>query len=227
MEIKFLFKRVVIGLCVVLAAALLIVGSISGYLWIKERPQREEMRRDSEAFLADLTARRNGLLALGEVNLDPSSLTLAELQQKLHQQSMKKDGSQNSTRLGWACGHESCAIWASFLVPFGQEISSNLVPAALVVMSPPFGDFHNVSFGGVQLGAKVEEMEENCRKRGYGRQNAYHQMSWNKDWNVVWGEVNGKVVSLIFLNEVILKKAEAERDRNRSDQVDVHKEAAK
>jgi hypothetical protein len=223
MRTKSLFERVVIDLTVVLAAAVLIVGSIVGYAWIKERPQREEMRRHSESFWADLTAQRNGLFALGEVNLDPSNLTLADLQQKLHQPSVKKAGAHNSTQLGWACGQEQCSIWAFFHVPFGQEISPNLIPAAVMVNPPAYGDFHNVSFGGVQLGAKVEEMEEICQKRGYGRQIAYHKMSWNKDWNVVWGEVNGKVVFLTFLNEEILKKTEAERDRNRSDQVIVRK----
>src|SRR5208283_5994659 len=122
MRTKSLFDRVVIDLCVVVAAALLIVGSIVGYAWIKERPQRAESRKRAEAILADVSAQRNGLLALGEVNLDPSNLTLADLQQKLHQPALKQSGPQNTTNFGWACGVRRCAIRASFLVPFGKEI---------------------------------------------------------------------------------------------------------
>ena len=227
MENKSLLKRVVIDLCVVVAAALLIVGSLVGYAWIKGRPQRAESRKQAEALLADLTAQRNGLIALGEVNLDPSKLTLADLQQNLHKPSKRMPGSQNTTRLGWACGQEQCSIWASFLVPSGQEISPNLVPAALVVMSPPFGDFHNVSFGGVHLGDKVEAMRELCLKRGYGRQIGYNRISWNNDWNVVWGEVHGKVFFLTFYNEKMMKSVGAQGDGNRADLVSIHKGDAK
>lgn len=229
MRIKSLLKRVVIDLGVVLAVALLIVGSLAGYAWIKERPQRAESRKQAEAFLADLTVQRNGLIALGEVNLDPSNLTLAKLQQDLHQPSMKKAGSQNTTRLGWACGQTQCSIWASFLVPFGQEIPPNLIPAALIVMSPSLedADFHNVAVGGVHLVDKVEEIREICGKRGFGVQIGYHRISWNEDWNLVWGEVNGRVGLLTFLNEKMLKNAEAHLDRNHPELVSTRKGDAK
>ena len=227
MEIKSLFKRVVIDLVVVLAAALLIIGSLAGYVWIKERPQRAESRKRAETILADVTAQRNGLIALGEVNLDPSNLTLADLQQKLHQPSMKKAGSQNTTRLGWACGQAQCSIWAFFLVPFGQEISPDLNPAALIVMSPPFGDFHNVAVGGVHLGDTVEELVKTCQKRGYGLRSGYHRISWNEDWNLVWGDVNGKIGLMTFLNEKMLKDAEVHGNGNHSDLVSIRMGDAK
>jgi hypothetical protein len=227
MRINSLFKRVAIDLGVVLAAALLIVGCIVGYAWIKERPQRAESRKHAEAFLADLTAQRNGLIALGEVNLDPTNLTLANLQQYLHQPPMKKAGSQSKTRLGWACGQAQCSIWAFFLVPFGQEIPPNVTPAVLMVMSPPFGDFHNVSVGGVHLGDRVEGIREIRQKRGYGRPIGYNRMSWSKDWSFGWGEVNGKVVSLTLLNEEMMKTVEAGGDGNHTGLVSTRKGDAK
>jgi len=98
-----------------------------------------------------------------------------------------------------------------------------VTPAALMVMSPPFGDFHNVSVGGIHLGDRVEGIREICQKRGYGRQIGYNRMSWSHDWNLVWGEVDGKVLSLIFLNEEILKNVEAQGDGNHSGLVSIRK----
>jgi hypothetical protein len=198
-------KRIVIYiLCFFVAVVVLL-----GYFWLKERQIRAETARDLNAFFADELAKKNALESLGDIELNPPDLSLGKLEEKLHQPSKRKPGSQNTTRLGWACGQEQCSIWASFLVPFGQEISPNLVPAALVVMSPPFGDFHNVSFGGVHLGDKVEAMMELCLKRGYGRQIGSNRMSWNKDWNVAWGEVHGKVFFLTFYNEKMMKNVGA------------------
>ncbi len=193
-------KRVVIYvLCFFVAMVVLLA-----YFWLEERQIRAETARDLKAFFADELAQKNALESLGDIDLNPSDLSLGKLEEKLHQPSRRKPGSQTTTRLGWACGQEQCSIWASFPVPYGQEISPDLVPAALVVMSPSFGDFHNVSFGGVRLGAKVEELKESCRKRGYGRQIGSNRISWNKDWNVVWGEVHGKVFLLTFYNEKLM-----------------------
>jgi hypothetical protein len=86
-------------------------------------------------------------------------------------------------------------IWASFLVSFGQEIPWS---AALVVSEPLFPGSYHLSIGGVHLGDKVEELEKICRKRGYGLQIGYHRVSWNEDWNLVWGEVNGKIGLITF-----------------------------
>jgi hypothetical protein len=213
MRITHLVKRVVIDLGVVLATVLLVVGSIAGYVWVKEGPQRAEAKKQFEAMLGDETAEANALAALGDVNLDPPTLTLAVLEQTLHphQQASKPYGPQNYTTLGWACGGKSCAIAASFLVPFGQEIPPSTVPGALRVRRPRFGAVHNVNvaIGGVHLGESVEEMKEFCQKRGYGQETGSHRMTWNKDWSLGWGDWDGKVSILSFANDKMIQSAKA------------------
>ncbi len=227
MRTKSLFERVVIDLCVVVAAALLILGSIVGYAWIKERPRRAESRKQTEALLADSTAQRNGLIALGEVNLDPSNLTLADLQQKLHQPAFKQPGPQNTTNFGWACGVRRCAVRASFLVPFGKEIPPDMTPVALMVTSPLLGDFHNVALGGVHLGDKVEMLREICQKRGYGRQIGYNRVSWGEEWGLMWVEVHGKIIVLVLTDENMMKNFKAQGDGNVSGLTSIRKGDAK
>lgn len=227
MRIESLLKRVAIDLGVVLAAALLIVGCLAGDVWIRERPRTAESRRQAEAFLADLAAQRDGLIALGEVNLDPSNLTLADLQQKLHQTGKRQAGPRNTTTVGWACGEKRCAISASFLVPFGQEIPPNMAPVTLMLMSPLLGDFRNVSLGGVYLGDKVEEVRGICQKHGYGQEIGYNRVSWSKNWNLVWAEVHGKVFVMTLYNETMMKTVEARGDGDHTDLVSIRKGDAK
>src|SRR6266481_4642851 len=101
--------------------ALLIVGLVVvGYFWFKERQVRAEGAEKAKEFLAEEMAQRIGFESLGFVDLDPSGLNLKKLEEGLHQPTLKKPGAQNSTRLGWICGAERCAIWASFLVPSDQ-----------------------------------------------------------------------------------------------------------
>ena len=102
-----------------------------------------------------------------------------------------------------------------------------MAPVALMVMSPPFGDFHKVAIGGVHLGDRVEGIKEICKKRGYGQENGYNRVSWSKDWNLVWEEVHGKVIILTFTNERMMKNVGAQGDTNRPDLVNIRKGDAK
>jgi len=212
MQIKDLLRRVVVDLGIVMAVVLLVGGSIVGYVWVKEGPQRAESRKQAEAFLRDLTAEIAGLNALGDVNLEPPNVTLADLEQKLHQPVLRVAGAQNTTKLGWACGGKECAIFASFIVPFGQEIPPTMVPAGLLMIDPAFAKVKNVGVGGIHLGETSEDVETHLRGRKIDYSRGKKQFAWDKDWNVVWVESNGKVLFLSLANEKMMGKAKASGD---------------
>ena len=75
-----------------------IVFIVLGYFWFKEQPERAKAARELEAFLAEETAQKTALESLGDVSLDLSDLSLAKLEQKLHQPLLKQPGAQNTTR---------------------------------------------------------------------------------------------------------------------------------
>jgi len=187
-----------------------IVFIVLGYFWFKEQPERAKAAR----FLAEETAQKTALESLGDVNLDLSDLSLARLEQKLHAPPVKLPGAQNTTRLGWACGGQRCAIWMSFLVPFGQQIAPTVTPAALVVTDPFFADFDHVVVGGAHVGETVEEMKKFCRQHGYGLPMGKNRISWDKDWSLVWVDTNGKISLLVFANEKMIKDSAARGDVN-------------
>jgi len=188
-----------------------IVFIVVGYFWLKERPERLKTARELEAFLAEETAQKTALESLGNVNLDLSDLSLARLEQKLHQPHLRKPGAQNTTGLGWACGVQRCAIWMSFLVPFGHEIAPTTTPAALVVTSPLFVDSH-VEVGGVHVGESVEEMKKFCEQHGYGVPVGKNRISWDKDWSLLWADRDGKISFLLFANEKMVRDTGARGD---------------
>jgi hypothetical protein len=196
---------------------------ILGYFWFKNRQIRAEMEKDSGAFFAEENAQKNSLESLGDVDLNPSDMSLEKLEERLHQPAIRKAGAGNTTRLGWACGQERCAIWTSFVVPFDKEIPLSAAPTALVVTDPLLADFRRLAIGGVHLGDKTEKIRDICQKRGYGLQIGYNRISWSKDWNLVWGEVNGKVSLLAFFNEKMLKNTETHGDGNHSDPISIRK----
>lgn len=175
---------------------------VLGYFWLKERPERTKARRELEAFLAEETAQKTALESLGDVNLDLSDMSLARLEQKLHSPPLRLPEAQNTTRLGWACGGQRCAIWMSFLVPFGQEIPPTVTPAALVVTDPLFADLDHVVVGGTHVGETVEEMKKFCRQRGYGLPLGKNRISWDKDWSLLW------ISLLSFANEKMIRDNE-------------------
>jgi len=182
-----------------------IVFIVLGYFWFKEQPERAKAARKLEAFLAEETAQKTALESLGNVNLDLSDLSLAKLEQKLHQPPLRQPGAQDTTGLGWACGVQRCAIWMSFLVPFGQEIPPTATPVALVVTDPLLADFDHVVVGGAYVGETVEEMKKFCQQRGYGVPVGKNRISWDRDWSLLWTDRNGKISFLSFANERMMR----------------------
>src|SRR5258707_5128296 len=106
---------------------------VAGYSWLRARQLTTAARKELSAFMSEEAAQKETLAALSSENLDPDHFALAELEQKLHQPRLRQPGATNTTRLGWACGRERCAIWASFLVPF---IPQTLPTASLMVNNP-------------------------------------------------------------------------------------------
>src|SRR5260370_17237190 len=82
-----------------------------GYNWFEDRRWKTELQREFGPRRADELAQRNALLALGDVDLNPSDLTLAVLQQKLHEPGLKQTGNFISTRLAWPFITERSAIF--------------------------------------------------------------------------------------------------------------------
>jgi hypothetical protein len=180
-----------------------------GYFWLGNRRERAELAKESESFIHEEQQIGRGLESLGDIDLQPDELTRAKLAERFHQPDLIRPGSHNSTKLGWACGNERCALWFHFLNSSGREIGSKSVPAAITLSSPVMRATHTVAIGGVYLGEPVEEMKDYCKKRGYGLEEGYHRIAWDKDWTIIWADSGGVVSFLTFLDEKQLKSGEA------------------
>ncbi len=174
-----------------------------GYPWFENQQWKAELQRDFGPGRADELTQRNALLALGDVDLNPSNLTFAVLQQKLHEPGWKHSGDFNSTRLGWACVNERCAILATFFVPFAQEIPAAMAPAGLTINSPSFGDFHNIEVGGVYLGESDKKLADLDQSHESKSSRRFRRVRWDQDWDAAWAGVNHKVFILVFSNETL------------------------
>ena len=183
-----------------------------GYNWFEDQRWKTELQREFGPRRADELAQRNALLALGDVDLNPSDLTLAVLQRKLHESGLKQPADFNSTRLGWACVKERCAIFATFFVPFGQEIPATVTPAGLVISSPSFGDFHNIAVGGVHLGESDEKLVELDQYHESKSSRRFHRVRWDRDWEAAWAGDDGKAFILIFSNVTLQHRFENEQN---------------
>ena len=187
---------------------------VLGYFWLKEQPERAKARREVEGFLAEENAEKAALESLGDVSLDLSDISLARLEQKLHSPRLRLPGTQNTTRLGWACGGQRCAIWMSFLVPFGREIAPTATPAALLLTNPFLAVDHHLVVGGAYVGETVKEMMKFCQQRGFGLPVGKNRISWDKDWSLVWADADGKMRVLSFANDKMTRNSGATADIN-------------
>jgi hypothetical protein len=199
MEAKLLLKRVAIDLSIVLSLVLL----AAGFPWLRLGRDRAKLDKEIQEIAQDEQARWQGLDSLGNFDLQPDGLTRAKLGELLHQPALAQAGSGGSTKLGWACGKKQCALWVSFLFEPSREIPQSTSPAAMLLTSPLTGHLTNrAAIGGVYLGEPLAEMKDHCKKPGYGVEAGLQQITWDRDWSLVWGEMNGKISMLIFKNEV-------------------------
>jgi hypothetical protein len=206
MLLKSLLKRVAIGLGIVVGFVLLLGGLVAGFFWIREIPERARAKRDAQAFMAEINDETRGLAALGNVELELNGITLADLERKLDRPALRQGGAHHTTIFGWACGESRCTVSAIFAVPFEQEVASTSTPVSLIVMPPPFAHADNIAIGGIRVGETVEDVERDLKARGAERLPGKNRAAWDKDWNVVWGDMDGRVSVLVFLNQTMLNK---------------------
>jgi hypothetical protein len=185
------------------AIGLGIAVAVPVYLRFESWRIRQATLRELEPFLSDEQEQSNKISALGKVDLNPSGLTLAALEQRLNKPSRKLPGDFNTTRLGWICGKERCAIWATFLTPPDQDIPADACPAGLIISSPGLGEFPNVTIGEFHLGQSARKLEQLSRGDAATSRKPFHRISWDGDWTATWGGVDGKVFILVFANETL------------------------
>ena len=190
-------------------AVLILAGAVCGYQWLKFRPTRIAAQKEVDEYISQHKA----LESFGDLELDTSKLTFSELEERLRKPSMRLGSARISSRVGWACGQQDCLIWAWFKVPLGEEIAANEFPLALMVSDAwgsLFGSNQHVSISGAYLREPDQQLREFCKKRGFGVEKGMNQITWDRDWNLVWTSVEGKTSSLYFLNEPRLQKAALE-----------------
>jgi hypothetical protein len=196
-----MLKRLWVYVAILLSLAL----AVCAYFSIESWRLRQETRRELEPTLIDWQEEKNQLLALGEIDLSPSRLTLSKLEQELKMPVLRRRGDFNTTRLAWVCGEEHCAIWATFLLPFGQDIPPDSVPAALIVDSPPLGEFPNIKIGEIYLGGPAQRLVQLSKDGVPGSGKQYHRITWDKDWSAAWAGTGGKASMLVFSNQTLLR----------------------
>jgi hypothetical protein len=91
-----------------------------------------------------------------------------------------------------------------------QEVPQSATAVAIGLIGPISGPIPKFAIGGAFLGESVGEMKDLCEKRGYGLEKGHGQIMWDKDWMLVWGDLDGKVGLLLFRNEKLLEDGQPE-----------------
>lgn len=213
MTSKPLFYRVLMDLLILVSVATLALGAFVGYVWLKARPEHAKTKQELNALIGDMNAQAEGLKRIGSFQLDPKTMTLADLEAAFHAKPMvvKTASEKDRQGLGWACGTERCAIVALFVVPEGQEVPPGMAPAALVILPPPVAPTMDMTVGGIRLGENPEALEAECKRRGYGVKTGYNQVTWDKDWVVTWSGTDNKVDTLQFANKTEIDRFNASK----------------
>ena len=205
-----MLKRILVDVVVTLCVIALSSGFVVGYFWLNGAPERAKQRKEAEELVAGLVAQKKALEALGDVDLETASLTLAKLNQKLNAPMVRRAGSHDSTAVGWACADSSCTFIASFMTPFGQEIPKDSAPVVIVMMKPIFSITRALSIDGIRLGSSVDDIERSCKKRGYGTDLASDKITCGDGWGVRWAASNGQAHFLVFTNERLLSQIQSQ-----------------
>jgi hypothetical protein len=185
----------------ILGIPLAFLGVLYAYGWRQHQQAVEKARK----LLADITAKYEALDSLGDIDLDPSGLTLAKLEERFHQPDRTLPGAKNTTRVGWACAGKECAIWVSFLAPPDRKLDPEAVPVALGILDPRQIRPHRIAVGGIYLGEPIEDAKQFCKKRGYGDELGLNQVTWDKHWKAICAGTRAKVDFLVFANQDLMK----------------------
>ncbi len=190
-----MWKRI----CAYIVGILLALYGIAYALdWYTLRPARLEARKT----LAELEARENALVLLGDIELDPTDLTFANLEEILGPPDLTSGEVQNTTKAGWACAGKDCEVWASFLTSPGQQILPAQVPATFIVREFR-KSAHRISVAGVYLGESVENVKQFCRENGFESEG--HEIIFDKHWKIMYGEWGNRVIRLLLVNQDALR----------------------
>jgi len=182
---------------------LIILGAYAG-LWGYFQWKAQKVRAKAEKKLEPLFKESDELEKLGTVDLDPRNVTLAELDERFQQPEQKLAGPQNTTKYGWLCGGDQCAIWAAFAVPYGQEVPGTAAPVLLLINSPFMHPPQHLAIGGISLGETGADIKKFCQTHGWQLETG-NRISWDKSWSAVWAERDGRVSLVIFTNENALR----------------------
>jgi hypothetical protein len=185
----------------ILGIPLAFFGVLYAYSWRQHQQAAEQGRK----VLADLAGKYEALDSFGDIDLDPSGLTLARLEERFHQPARTLRGAQNTVTIGWACMSEQCAIWVSFLAPPDRKLDPGAVPVALGIHDSRQIRPHRIAGGGIHLGEPIEDAKQFCKKRGYGVELGLSQITWDKHWKIVYAGTGGKVDLLVFANQDLMK----------------------
>ena len=197
----------------IFAVLVLLVGAAIMLYSVKYSPEIEKGRRHTREFVAEMSAQDQSLAAQGRIDLEPQDMTLASLQAKLHAPGLRKAASQTSTSLGWACGQNDCAVWATFPVPFGQEVPPDAIPENVRVIPPP-GKDHNITVFGIRLGESKEEVDSNLQRKGIAHVSEQGLIRYDEDWSLDLVGIHGEVDAVGLRNEALFRKHDGLRVRS-------------
>ena len=185
-------------LAFVIAAAVLFAT-----YWYKDARQRRQELKQALQMVRQEVKEKEALASLGNINIDPSGLTLGILNDLLRQPAHKLEAPKGatSTWLGWACGGDLCAVLASFPIPPEKDVQPSSSPVVLWVSDVGFGKPFQGSIGGIHLGDSVDILRNLCLQRGHEAKDGPNRIFWNKDWKVSWSESEDhRVTSMLFFN---------------------------
>jgi hypothetical protein len=196
--------------------ALGLLGVLSVFFvhsWYKDWRHRDEVARQALEVIRQEIAESSALASLGDINIDPTDVTLEKLNEVLqrpgHEISDRPKNSK-SIAIGWACGGDFCTVRAFFLAPRSGQVTLSAVPVELWISNTSFGRPFVGSIGGIHLGDPTEKLLAICKQNGYTSHNRINRISWNKDWDVRWIAKDDKITSLFFFNMTLLNRAQAE-----------------
>jgi len=189
--------RVFLGL--ILAAV-----AVAGAYWYKDKLKRNEKSRQALETVNQEIEEKERLASLGDVNIDLSGLTLGRLNDAMQQPIHRLDSRGNSTRVGWACGGELCALVAAFATPAGKDLPLSAIPIQITVSKEGFGKPFQGSIGGIHLGDSPDKILAVCRKHGYGATKGNRRLTADRDWEVSWTD-DCQADLLIFWNMSFFK----------------------
>jgi hypothetical protein len=188
-------------------------GAFFLYPWY--RNYRRQVQEGEQALneLHQFIAESSSLATLGDINIDPTDVTLKKLNQVLQRPPHAISGRPKNSKsigMGWACGGDLCTVEAFFLASSGGQVPPSAVPITLWISNNSgFGKPFPGSIGGIHLGDTSEKLLAICAKNGYKQQNGADRISWNKDWDVRYIAKDDKITSLFFFNMTLMNSAQA------------------